>query len=168
MNRLVFPCCVLAMSAGAVQANDMYNGVASTPGTVQIFALPRGGDALDARQWHPLRQGRAVSRRAAVVLSAVRPDARWPMAALRLEVPLEARIIEPVVPPAAAAAAARHVDFHLDVGMHSGRTLVTTPRYDPRAQLTVPDLDGDPATLRDANGRIRAVPKVGVGMNVRF
>jgi hypothetical protein len=98
----------------------------------------------------------------------VRPGAQWPMAALRLEVPLDARVIEPVVPPAAAAAAARHVDFNVDLGMHSGRTRMTAPRYDPNTQLTVPDLDGDPATLRDANGRIRAVPKLSVGVNVRF
>jgi hypothetical protein len=166
MIRIVFPC-VLAAAFGPAQANDMYNGVASTPGVVQIFAVPLDGNIADLRQWHPLRQGRTTKRRA-VVVSAVRPGVESPLATLRVEVPLDARVIEPVVPAAAAAVAARHVDFNVDLGMYSGRTRMATPRYDPTAQLTPADLDGDPATLRDSNGRIRPVPKLSVGMNVRF
>lgn len=166
MSRFVIPC-MLAAAFGPAQANDMYNGVASTPGTVQLFALPSGGDSLDQRVRHPLRQAKSTRVRRTVI-SAVRPGPEQPIPSLRLEVPLDARVVEPVMPPAAAATVARNVDFNVDLGMYSGRTRMAAPRYDPNSQLTSADLDGDPSTLRDTNGRIRAVPKISVGMQMRF
>jgi hypothetical protein len=104
-----------------------------------------------------------------VSITAVRPGAEPPLAGLRAEVPVYSRIVEGGVPTGPISATPKNVDFSLDVGMYNGRTRVTTPRYDPNGQITAPDLDGDPATLRDTStGRIRQVPQLSVGMNVRF
>lgn len=166
-RRLVILYCVLASALGSAHANDMYSGVRSTPGTVQNFAVPIAIDASDPRLKHPLRRGTVVVKR--VSITAVRPGAEPPLAGLRAEVPVYSRIVEGGMPPGPTSATPKNVDFSLDVGMYNGRTRVTTPRYDPNGQITAPDLDGDPATLRDAStGRIRQVPQLSVGMNVRF
>ena len=160
--------CALAPALGSAHANDMYSGVRSTPGTVQSFAIPVAMDASDPRLKHPLRRGTVVVKR--VSISAVRPGTEPPLAGLRAEVPVYSRIVEGGVPPGPINATPRNVDFSVDVGMYNGRTRVMTPRYDPaNGQISAADLDGDPATLRDTStGRIRQVPQVSVGMNVRF
>jgi hypothetical protein len=166
-RRLVVLYCVLVSAMGPVHANDMYSGVRSTPGTVQNFAVPVVIDASDPRLKHPLRRGTVVVKR--VSITAVRPGAEPPLAGLRAEVPVYARIVEGGGPPSPISTAPKNVDFSVDLGMYNGRTRVTTPRYDPNGQITAADLDGDPATMRDSStGRIRQVPQLSVGMNVRF
>ena len=132
------------------------------------FAIPVAMDASDPRLKHPLRRGTVVVKR--VSISAVRPGTEPPLAGLRAEVPVYSRIVEGGVPAGPVSATPKNVDFSLDVGMYNGRTRVMTPRYDPtNGQISAADLDGDPATLRDTStGRIRQVPQVSVGMNVRF
>lgn len=166
-RRLVVLFCVLAPAMGPALANDMYSGVSSTPGTVQNFAIPVAIDASDPRLKHPLRRGTVVVKR--VSITAVRPGAEPPLAGLRAEVPVYTRLVEGGVPPGPASTTPKNVDFNVDVGMYNGRTRVPTPRYDPNGQITAADLDGDPATMRDSStGRIRQVPQLSVGMNVRF
>jgi hypothetical protein len=165
--RLVVCSCALFVALGPAHANDMYSGVRSTPGTVQSFAIPVPIDISEARLKHPLRRGTVVVKR--VSISAVRPGTEPPLAGLRAEVPVYQRLVEGGTSPGPISTTPKNVDFNVDVGMYNGRTRVTTPRYDPNGQITAADLDGDPATMRDAaTGRIRQVPQVSVGMNVRF
>lgn len=165
MKRLLV-CCLTTAGTAAVWANDVYSGVVSSTGTVQNFA-PLAAVDNGQRLKHPLSRGTvAVPKR--VAISATRSGAEPPLAGLRLEVPVYERLVESGAPAGPISTSAKTVDFNVDLGMYNGRPRVPTPRYDANGQISQADQDGDPAIMRDPSGRIRQVPQVSVGMNVRF
>lgn len=158
---------LLCLSVASAHAADMYSGIGAH-GEVVVATAPAAPSAelplaqrlaAQARRLGALAD-RWSSRPAAPTAAAERP--------LRPEpVSLES-FAEADAGPAGAFDAERGADFRFDLGMSTGRPRVTTPRNDPRSQLTPADLDGDPAVLRDEAGRIRRVPQLSVGVRVKF
>jgi hypothetical protein len=150
---------LLCCSMASANAADMYSGIGAH-GDVVIATAPAAATA------EPLAQRLAAQvRRLGAIAERWTDRARMPVITDR---PVAPEPLAEAETNTTAADTERGADFRVDLGMSNGRPRVTTPRHDPRSQLTPADLDGDPAVLRDDAGRIRRVPQLSVGLRVKF